>query len=122
METTQEGHFVHMPEDNDQITSKIMETMGFCGCGKPWDSAEYIIDVLLHIEKLRTHVWEKKMTFREWKIEGQKLFPNDGAAYFAYYVLDEKELIEHGGSVPGWLTPKGYELLKLYTSDEEKKA
>lgn len=97
-----------MNEEND---SDIMDELGFCGCGMPVDATEYVLSVLEHIERLKTHVWEKKITFEEWIEEGKMIFPNDGAAYFAYYVMAEKGLTEHGGSVPGWLSEKGYAMV-----------
>ena len=57
-------------------------------------------------------VWEDKQTYEEWSAAEKRLFGSSGAAYFVYYVLDEKELTEHGTSVPGWLTEKGLTLLQ----------
>lgn len=101
------GSYYESAEDFLQIS-----TLGFCGCGCPEESLGYVRDVLQHIDNLKQLVWEKKQTYEEWAAEGSKLFSNDGARYFTFYVLDQKELTEHGGSVPGWLTGKGRELLE----------
>lgn len=87
-------------------------SLGFCGCGRPEDSLAYVRDVLQHIDNLKQLVWEKKQTYEEWTAAGKKLFASDGAEYFAFYVMDTKGLTEHGGSVPGWLTDKGREMLE----------
>lgn len=91
--------------------------LGFCGCGMPEDAGRYIRDVLKHIEILanlsREVDWSAN--YASWTEQGKKLFASQGAEYFAYYVLSEKELTEHGGSVPGWLTEKGKNVLNDLT-------
>lgn len=86
--------------------------LGFCLCGDPESSLEYVRDVLAHIDNLKQKVWTKEWEFSKWKEKGREIFPNSGAEYFAYYVLAEKGLNEHGGAVPGWLSVKGRELLE----------
>ena len=83
--------------------------LGFCGCGRPTDAATYIRDVLIHIDN-GMRIDHKNNGYEKWAARGREL-GSDGALYFTYYVLDEKGFTEHGGSVPGWLTPKGQELL-----------
>lgn len=97
--------------DETDNESDIMDELGFCGCGMPVDATEYVLAVLEHIDRLKTHVWEKALTWEQWNAEGDTIFTNDGAAYFAYYVMAEKGLTEHGGSVPGWLSEKGYAMV-----------
>ena len=88
--------------------------LGFCGCGMAETNLRYVRDCLRHIANLRL-VWEKEKpeseaAYKEWDEAGKKLMGN--AEYFTRYVLDQKELTEHGGSVGGaWLTDKGEELL-----------
>jgi len=67
--------------------------LGFCRCGTPSDNLNYVKELLDMVDK--------------------KAYPDKTPIdlYFAYYVLTEKGLIEHGSSVPGWLTDKGEELL-----------
>lgn len=86
--------------------------MKFCGCGRPDYNLQYIRDVLTHIDRLKQEVWENKLTHEEWDKAGKDLFKSDGQEYFTYYVITERELIEHGGSVPGWLTDLGYQILE----------
>lgn len=84
--------------------------LGFCCCGLPLDNLKYIASILQHVHNLKEQVWSKKKTYDEWHKEG-KLLGTDQQLYFAYYFLDSKKLIEHGGSVPGWLTPEGLKFL-----------
>lgn len=100
------GSFYECAEDFLQS-----HVLGFCNCGRPEESLRYVRDALQHIDNLKQLVWEKKQTHEEWEADGKKVFANAGAEYFAYYVLSEKGFEEHGGSVPGWLTDKGRELL-----------
>ena len=37
----------------------------------------------------------------------QKRLPDVGVEYFVLYQLDRAGYTEHGGGVPGWLTPRG---------------
>lgn len=85
--------------------------LGFCGCGMPDAALDYVRQVLRTVADLKEKVWEKKMTYEEWTAEKSKLFNSEGAEYFMWYFLDNKGLTEHGGSVPGWLTVEGEELL-----------
>ena len=96
----------------DFIQTKIL---GFCGCGRPEDNLEYIRDGLAHINAPRS----KNMTheqhsewFKKWVKRGHEIFGNELSRYFFFYWCDKEGLTEHGSSIPGWLTPKGEELLE----------
>lgn len=89
----------------------IQTSLGFCGCGYPEKALSLLRDVLRHVANLQDLVWQKKWTFKEWEEAGARI--TDGRAlYFLYYFLDTKGLTEHGGSVPGWLTTEGRQLLE----------
>ncbi len=89
--------------------------LGFCGCGIPEATLLYLRDVLKHLDDCRTLVWEKRMAYEDWRAAGRKLFATEGAEYTMWYLLDQKGLSEHGGSVPGWLSPLGKEVLEDLT-------
>lgn len=96
--------------------------MGFCGCGKPWAANKVLYKSLLHIESLcqfrdrnsgipgSDSQWTKD--FDSWNKAGVELFGNEGIEMLIYYMLNKAEMIEHGGSVPGWLSPLGESCLK----------
>lgn len=86
--------------------------LGFCGCGDPDLSLKHTQTALRQVSNLKELVWEKKQTWEEWDAENKKLLGGETGVYFMWYWLDNKELTEHGGSVPGWLTIEGYELLE----------
>lgn len=101
-------------------TSYILQHIfKFCGCGKPQQALIYIKDVLQFIDDKHNdpiHETNPRVDSAEWKqwckdidIKSKQLMGN--AEYFTYYILDKLGLTEHGGSVPGWLTLEGEELL-----------
>lgn len=91
----------------------ILEGMfGFCGCGRPFQALMYIRSVLTRIDALRSHKNEPWGEFyANWKADNLPVFSNEGAEFFAYYIMDKAGLTEHGGSVPGWLSESGVKLL-----------
>lgn len=93
--------------------------LGFCGCGMPDAALEYVRKALQIVDDLKQLVWKKKITYEQWEERKKEVFVNDGAEYFMWYFLDNKKLTEHGGSVPGWLTKKGIELLADLTELSE---
>jgi hypothetical protein len=95
----------------EDATSLIAGGMlGFCGCGDNDSALKYIKDALQLVADLR-EVRNKNLTWDDWRVRVNSVFSNEGAEYFMWYFLDNKELTEHGSSVPGWLTTKGEELL-----------
>lgn len=84
--------------------------LGFCCCGRPFESLSYIRRGLELIDEREGH--KKRLADH---------FQTDAAMYFFYYWCDKEELTEHGGSVPGWLTEKGSALLSLLRDFESAK-
>ncbi len=94
----------------------LSDALGFCGCGAPDTALRYVRNILHAISQRcpdpHTHeewlAWYRTVS----RPAIEALFNNDpGAEYLAYYLLDDKKLTEHGGSVPGWLTDKGKGIL-----------
>lgn len=110
---TDDGYILNDTRYETPVELVLEGMLGFCGCGDPDGVIEYLTKSLLHISNLKQLVWEKKLSFEEWNNGGNELHPVTGSDYFMWYVLDSKEFTEHGGSVPGWLTSKGEELLEL---------
>ena len=84
----------------------------FCCCGIPENSLRFVWEVLYNLD----YIWKHKdspseewsQLWRDWENK-QK---DKNAVYFLYYWLDNEGFTEHGGSVPGWLTVDGEDLLK----------
>lgn len=83
------------------------EFLRFCCCGIPELSIKYVYNVLKCMQLNRDDT-QKKFD------ELAKVFKTKEEQYFAYYAIDNMGLTDHGGQVPGWLTPKGEEFIKLY--------
>lgn len=96
---------------NNTEIEEIQESLGFCGCGQP----ETVLLFLKEVLELISDEPAEGVTFDEWypghRAKELALFHSDGIAYFVWYVLADKDITEHGGSVPGWLTEKGEALL-----------
>lgn len=95
----------------------------FCACGCPEDNLDYILGGL---ELIAEKVPEgDRAAFVAWWEQHQTRvrthFGSDGAAYFFYYWADKEGFTEHGGSVPGWLTDKGTDLLLMLRGAKDER-
>jgi hypothetical protein len=108
--------------DSEGISYETLEDyiqtglFGFCGCGMPDANLEYIRGALQLLADRRL-MWDDpswgKGGAQQWLKSCKDYFESNKAEYFMWYVLDGNGLIEHGSSVPGWLTCEGEELLEL---------
>jgi len=97
----------------DDTPAIILEMLGFCGCGLPRAATIALYEVLNYIEYC--------MSDEETDAVTQPF--EDGVSTLIYYMLDDKELTDHGGCVPGWLTAEGKLVLhelKLYFEGDDK--
>lgn len=85
--------------------------LDFCCCGSPEDALSFVRDALRSVANLKEKVWAKTQAYADWSQETDAKLGEAGA-WFMFYFLDSKRLTEHGGSVPGWLTPEGERLLE----------
>lgn len=112
---------------DDAISFLSSGVLGFCGCGNPRSSLEFVRDVLVYIDEPRGNLSkpyaERVEVISRWMDDASRLFQSEGAKYFMFYVMDNLGLTEHGGSVPGWLTEKGRNLMhdisELLTQPDE---
>jgi|ERR1051325_1295910 hypothetical protein len=99
----------------------LLEDMNWCCCGQPELAASLLFDAL-SLAKWRFDVSatlrskedfeaanERYEQYRKRELE---LMSNDSIAYFVWYTIDAAGLMEHGSSIPGWLTEKGKEMLE----------
>lgn len=90
----------------EQAENDFSQRLGVCGCGAPLEAMRALRQVLG-----RRHLHEH--------VEASSL-PAEGLYMLVLYLLDEKELVEHGSSLHGcWLTPKGLELLAWLDEQDE---
>lgn len=92
-----------------------------CGCGDPAGALTLLRDFLQAIHDRRD---DGDLSFDEAEARIASLQNENAEAmhWWFWYLLDQRDLIEHGGNVSGgWLTDKGQELLTaLKASDIEK--
>jgi hypothetical protein len=75
--------------------------LGFCGCGLPDETRDWLADILSAIDSKEFNDIEKAVKEKPWL-----------ATAFLMYVLDAAGYTEHGSSVGrAWLTDKGKEAL-----------
>ena len=74
---------------------------GFCGCGRPEDNLQFILDGLKHI------LSSDREDYDTWLQDGLRIFGNEESRQFFFYWADKQGLTEHGGAIPGWLTEEG---------------
>lgn len=96
----------------DDLKSYLLERLGFCGCGLPDDALTLIHDLLNYIEVFRSHPYTGHFPGAEWdaycasdKDALQKVIDDneDGVKYCLFYLIADKNITNHGGSVPGWI-------------------
>ena len=92
----------------DTVESYLGSLFGFCGCGIPEETLAYLMKGL---ELVDSYIRDD---FKEWDKACDDHFKTKEGRYLVWYIFDAKELTEHGGSVPGWLTPDGKALLAYY--------
>jgi hypothetical protein len=84
----------------------------------PWDVIQFIHDGIAHLAMPRQE-WGGKtgVKFAEtesWKArKAAEAKHSDGSMYFLWHSLENMDLLEHGGSAPGWLTGKGEHFFTL---------
>lgn len=116
---------------SDQLLDFLYEKTGFYDCAQLADAFKMLRDTLILINERKVEIWPKnsKLAFASWNerfslLIGSKDRP--GLSCWWLYWIDHIGLTEHGGSVPGWLTDKGKEVLKamieIGESDKEVNA
>ena len=85
-----------------------------CGCGCPEEIHKFLLDCMA----LRKDDYPNIIDYE--KIEQLIQEKPDVVAEFVLHFLDQKEVIEHGGSVYGsWLTKRGQQMLEIGPIQED---
>jgi len=74
-----------------------------CGCGCPSENIKFVAEGLKLVG----------MDYLDRRKKEDEYFGNEISAQFFYYTVDKLVLVEHGGCIPGWLTKKGKEFIRL---------
>lgn len=100
--------------DHETEIDFLCSRLGFCGCGMPEQAIKYAAHVLrLIYEHTESDTGGDVIAWSKESYDKMCSFAKTGGErYFVWYVLDSKGLIEHGGSVPGWLTGDGKEFME----------
>lgn len=108
---TDEGWGVVQTHD-EKTVDDWMESFGFCTCGRPQDVLALLVDAL---------EWCGTPHLERGKDEWLRTLRETPGFELALYVIDAKELIEHGGGVGGgWLTAAGQAALSKYRPVRER--
>ena len=118
---TPDGRWLLGEDEYDSETSLLqIGVFDCCACGMPEKNLEYILGALELIKDRGPESNKPLGKDTEWSLwwdqHKKDTIAHHGSeepAYFFYYWADNQKLTEHGGSVPGWLTAKGEEVLKL---------
>lgn len=91
-----------------------VKLLGFCNCGRMDDNLKYVRNGLQYID---TGNWfaadsgNVDADDKKWTEEGIEIFGNEVSKYFFFYWCDKEGFTEHCGTIPGWLTVDGKDLL-----------
>ena len=86
------------------VVCVFLNMLGFCCCGQLEEALRHVQKNLRGIKHLREGL--------SWEDFVAELGGDIGTRQIIWYMLDDKGFTEHGGSVPGWLSPAGEELLE----------
>lgn len=90
--------------------------LDFCLCGSPEENLAFILRGLEHINEgwpPDSEYADQIAWYRAWFIRGTEVFGNQLSRDFFFYWTSALGLTEHGGCIPGWLTPKGLDLINV---------
>lgn len=97
-----------------ELKDEIFTNFGFCGCGDPESALQFLLEILQLIKDRadaanNTEKYNKLYEDIEEKLHFKS---TPGLFWLFLYMLDQKGLTEHGGTVRGcWLTDEGEKLL-----------
>jgi hypothetical protein len=97
--------------DWSDIELELLQRLGFCGCGMKAEALYLINDLLDYIDH-RSRPYRGAFQGPDWKKHCQddkdafnKVITDnpDGVKYVLFYLIADKDITSHGGSVPGCL-------------------
>lgn len=117
--------------DHKELTHFLQEgILDFCGCGNPEGNLMLIHD-LLTIRNKTTDRYknnipiDKSLNLYEIEKEELKKYVHENwekLIDFFWYVMSEKNIMEHGSSIPGWVNDINFmEAIKKWKEEYEEK-
>lgn len=92
--------------------------LNFCGCGNADSCLKITHDMLVMRERHlhTTNYHEQETEIKEYVQEHWEEF-----AQFFWFVMDAKDILEHGSSIPGWVRDENFlAALKQWKKEEQK--
>lgn len=102
-------------EEKEDLEQTLCERLGFCGCGMPDDALSLINDIIQ--KYIGMPPYSRGFNGKEWREHCEnkerilkKIIDEnyDGVRYVLFYLLDDKKITFHGGSVPGEIEDKEF--------------
>jgi len=114
---------LHFKTLEDLLQIGILE---YCACGNPQENLKLIHGMLVmkeEREKLSESLSNPEMfkNYREYMKNVKKYVADNWEQFFNFfwYVMDEKEIMSHGSSIPGWIEDDNFfEALKEWHKKE----
>ncbi len=106
-------------EDLEELLN--CSVLNHCGCGCNQSNLELIYHLLKYQKELFDNDYKNYKKSQEKLIFYIKSHAEE-VLQFIWYQLNELEILEHGGSIPGWLSDKGkhfFDLLEQYILAKE---
>ncbi len=103
----QGAHDIWSPDASTTVGEVILGLMNFCGCGSLDQTVPEVIEaVIANYNPNNKYLYDYKA--------GKKIVEKYGEAAvdMVFAIFDKLEIIEHGGSVPGWLSSFGILILE----------
>lgn len=98
-------------EEHEKPNAMYFDQLGLCGCGRPECIHKLIVDCAMMFDRDKNR-WDGEAGVKG--IEKIVKERPDYVAEFIAHFLDQKDLIEHGGSVYGsWLTERGKQFIEI---------
>jgi len=103
----------------EECLNEFDSDIGLCGCGIPEETNE-VLRTTLNIQSSNCTWKERQKQFSDICNADMDNENYSGLIQFVLYILNDKDILEHGGSVGGsWLSEKGKVYLDLLNLQKE---
>lgn len=103
----------NLEERREKFQDIYYGDIGMCGCGRPEDIKQFLLDLLENHRKYR----DDELSYKEMAEKRKSIIEDvDSDVIFEiiFHMFEDAKILEHGSSVYGsWFTDKGKLFLKL---------